>query len=151
MRDDVAWKASSDDKIAKIGHNMAVARRYLDRTTPHHDPIFELPLAKVRWVRHTPDFKAQARRTCGETARAEEIPPGGYDQPSIGLDGERLPSALTQSLLTTCELAATGGVDGATPNRLQGLCPVLRRGSDHRAKPTTMGLAAAGRELLPRQ
>lgn len=69
--------------MAKIDREIALAQRYLDRATPHLDPIFDLPAAQMRWVRHVPTFVDGRGRSCGEYGRAEEFPPGGYYQPSI--------------------------------------------------------------------
>jgi hypothetical protein len=77
VRDDVEWHASSDEAMAEIDRNMALARRHLERAAPHHDPIFDLPVTRMRWVWHRPAFVDQGERACGACARTEDDSGGG--------------------------------------------------------------------------
>lgn len=117
MRDDVEWTANSKEEMAAIQQKMATAQRYLDRVTPHPDPILQLPLAVYRFVRHRPDLPRRGERVCGAAARLEEDSPGGPYRPAIVLRSR-----------VTCELSSEHRDEHIASIRreLPGLWRVLR-------------------------
>lgn len=73
MRDDVERDANGPEKMAEIERNMNIARRYLNRTTFAHDPIFDLPVAEERIVPHPFVLQEEAQPRCNATGRKENF------------------------------------------------------------------------------
>ena len=58
--------------MTEIARKQTIAQGYLDRATPDHGPLFDLPPAIDHFVRHKPELQEKGVASCGAKARLEE-------------------------------------------------------------------------------